>query len=76
MMCMACWTKWSNDQIFQNNIIIGHPRRTFFELNQISSNIESNNIRWPNMVVKRSNISPNLLFDEILGKILSRFIGA
>ena len=47
-----------------------------FDLCQISPNIESHDVGWPNMVVKRSNISPNMMLGEMLGEMLDRLTGA
>ena len=42
-----------------------------FDLDQTSSNI-AKHVRCPNKVCKRSNISPNMMLDQMLGEMLDR----
>ena len=47
-----------------------------FDLNQISPNSEKDDVGWPNMVVKPSNISSNMMLGEMLGEMLDRLTEA
>ena len=41
-----------------------------FDLDQISPNIAKHDVRSPNNVCKRSNISPNMMLGQMLGEML------
>ena len=43
-----------------------------FDLDQTSPNIAKHDVRSPNKVCKRSNISPNMMLDQVLGEMLDR----
>ena len=43
-----------------------------FDLDQTSPNITKHDVRSPNKVCKRSNISPNMMLDQMLGEMLDR----
>ena len=43
-----------------------------FDLDQTSPNITKYDVRSPNKVCKRSNISPNMMLDKMLGEMLDR----
>ena len=43
-----------------------------FDLDQTSPNIAKHDVRSPNKVCKRSNISPNMMLCQMLGKMLDR----
>ena len=43
-----------------------------FDLDQTSPNIAKHDVRSPNKVCKRSNISPNMMLDQMLGEMLDR----
>ena len=43
-----------------------------FDLDQTSSNIAKNGVRSPSKVCKRSNISPNMMLDQMLSEMLDR----
>ena len=43
-----------------------------FDLDQTSPNIAKHDVRSPNKVCKRSNISPNMMLGQMLGEMLDR----
>ena len=43
-----------------------------FDLDQTSPNIAKHDVRNPNKVCKRSNISPNMMLGQMLGEMLDR----
>ena len=43
-----------------------------FDLDQTSPNITKHDVRSPNKVCKRSNISPNMMLDQMFGEMLDR----
>ena len=52
----------------ENNEILGE----MFDLDQTSPNITKHDVWSPNKVCKRSNISPNMMLDRMLGEMLDR----
>ena len=43
-----------------------------FDLDQTSPNIAKHDVKSPNKVCKRSNISPNMMLGQMLGEMLDR----
>ena len=72
--------EWSNDPTFQwtfeNNKNAVSNVSIVFDLEQISLIIAEHNVGWLNMVVNRSNISPNTDVQWMLGEMLDRLTRA
>ncbi len=62
-------------QRFKTMVILG-TTRNIFDLSQISANIENEDVACSKKVVKRINISANMMLGEILDEMLHRLTGA